>query len=194
MPDVQFFSRNKRTIISLLIVVLSIVLGVSQDSLSELARRLDPPAIGYHHVTQIFDGDTIEVLLGDSREKIRFIGLDTPETNHPDKAVQCYGHAAKNRLTKLIGNQDVRLEADPTNTNRDRYKRLLRYVYLEDGTLLNQAMIKEGYGFAYVAFPFQKMPDFVTSQQYAKENQLGLWAKCTVEIDGQYMSTNPIGS
>ena len=189
----QFFSRNKRTIISLVIVILSLVFGVNQDSLTDLASQLDPPAVGYHRVTQVFDGDTIEVLLGDNREKIRFIGLDTPETNHPDKAVQCYGHAAKNQLAKLIGNQDVRLEVDPTNTNRDRYNRLLRYVYAEDGTLLNQAMIDGGYGFAYLAFPFEKLPEFEQSQQLAQAGQRGLWSACSVETNGQYQSTNPAG-
>ena len=62
-------------------------------------------------------------------ETIRFIGVDTLEVKDPRKPVQCFGKSASQFTKNLIGNQSVRLEADPTNTNRDRYNRLLRYVY-----------------------------------------------------------------
>lgn len=74
----------------------------------------------------------------------------------------------------------MRLEADPENTNRDRYGRLLRYVYLPNGQLVNAEIIKQGYGFAYVYFPFSKLEEFRGHQKRAQQQELGLWGKCQV--------------
>ena len=71
--------------------------------------------------------------------------------------------------------QRLRLEADPQNANRDKYNRLLRYVYLPDGRLLNAEIIAQGYGFAYTRFPFAKMEDFRKLEREAREAGRGLW-------------------
>jgi len=124
-------------------------------------------------------------------EKIRMIGVDTPETKDPRKAVQCYGKSASAFTKTFIGENKVRLEADPTNTNRDRYNRLLRYVYLPDGRLVNAEIIKQGYGFAYTFFPFTKLDEFRGYQKQAEANKSGLWGTCTVEtLDNGQIKTN----
>lgn len=133
---------------------------------------------GLYRVVEFDDGDTILVDMNGVHEKIRFIGVDTPETKDPRKAVQCYGKAASAFTKNVIGTNDVRLEADQLNTNRDRYNRLLRYVYLPDGTLVNAKIIEEGYGFAYTGFPFSKMEEFKALQIAAREQNKGLWASC----------------
>ncbi len=138
------------------------------------------PVSNTYKVTQIFDGDTIEVNMNGRKEKIRMIGVDTPETHDPRKAVQCYGQAASNFTDSLVRNQSVRLEADSLSTNRDRYDRLLRYVYI-DSTLVNSELIKQGYGFAYVGFPFTKSEEFKSLQTDAEQNKAGLWGTCAVE-------------
>jgi micrococcal nuclease len=113
-------------------------------------------------------------------EKVRLIGVDTPETHDPRKSVQCFGQAAADYTKRLIGSSSVRMEADPTNTNRDRYNRLLRYVYLPDGRLVNAEIIKQGYGFAYVNFPFTKLEEFKGYQKEAELAKLGLWGSCEI--------------
>lgn len=133
---------------------------------------------GLYRVQKFDDGDTIMVDMNGVEEKIRFIGVDTPETKDPRKAVQCFGKAASEFTKGLIGTQQVRLESDQLNTNRDRYNRLLRYVYLPDGTLVNGKIIEEGYGFAYTGFPFSKMDEFKQLQVTAREQNKGLWASC----------------
>lgn len=133
---------------------------------------------GLYHVVTFDDGDTVTVDMQGTEETIRFIGVDTPETHDPRKAVQCFGHAAANFTKNLIGNNLLRLEADPLNTNRDRYNRLLRYVYLPDGRLVNAEIIKQGYGFAYTSFPFTKAQEFSGYQKTAREQNLGLWKDC----------------
>jgi micrococcal nuclease len=70
----------------------------------------------------------------------------------------------------------VILQDDPECRNRDRYNRLLRYVYLKDGTLVNAEIIKQGYGFAYLKYPFSFMKEFSAYERKAREKGKGLWA------------------
>ena len=133
---------------------------------------------GMYRVVSFHDGDTISVQMDDKIETVRFIGVDTPETHDPRKAVQCFGMAAADFTKQLIGNQAVRLEADPLSSNRDRYNRLLRYVYVPDGRLVQAEIIRQGYGFAYTSFPFTKSEEFSTYQREAREQNRGLWSSC----------------
>jgi micrococcal nuclease len=150
----------------------------------------DAPDPGYYRVVEFADGDTIVVDMNGVKERVRFIGVDTPETQDPRKPVQCFGKAASDFTKNLIGTNDVRLEADPTNQNRDRYDRLLRYVYLPDGRLVQAEIIKQGYGFAYTAFPFQKMDEFRAYEAEARQLGRGLWGSCQVEESDGQIKTN----
>lgn len=150
-----------------------------------------PP--GTYKVLEVNDGDTIVVDMAGSKETIRLIGVDTPETHHPSKPVQCYGPEASDFTAQELSGAYVRLEADPESGNRDRYQRLLRYVYEEDGTLHNLELVEQGYGFAVLAFPHTKMKSFIQAQGAAEVAKSGLWSNCTIER-GQYLSTAPIGS
>ena len=182
---------TKGIVLGLIAFVLSVFFGLNEEAVNSVVNWLDPPPAGLARVEEVIDGDTAIVRFGEGQERVRFIGVDTPETNHPDKAVQCFGQAATDYLTDLIEGENVRLEADPTNTNRDRYDRLLRYVYLEDGTLVNQKIISEGYGFAYTAFPFQKMDLFNATERQARDSGAGLWSACEVEESGDFINTVP---
>lgn len=168
---------NKKviSIITSLIVLVLLPLLIQYAQKNQTLQQAQP---GLYRVTEFSDGDTITVDMNGIPEKIRFIGVDTPETHDPRKPVQCYGQAASNFTKTLIGSQDVRLEADPENTNRDRYNRLLRYVYLPNNTLVNAEIIKQGYGFAYVSFPFSKMDEFKHYQSEAQQQNRGLWGSC----------------
>jgi micrococcal nuclease len=139
-----------------------------------------PASPGTYAISSFVDGDTIGVYVDGKVEKVRFIGVDTPETHKPNTPVQCYGPNAAAYTKSTIGTNAVRLEADPLDTNRDRYGRLLRYVYLPDGTLLNAALIQNGYGFAYTHFPFEKKLEFVGYEANAKAQKIGVWGACAV--------------
>ena len=93
-------------------------------------------------VTRVVDGDTLVVNIAGQEERVRLIGVDTPETVHPQKPVEYFGKEASAFTKGIAEGQSVRLEADPQNTNRDKYRRLLRYVYLPDGRLLNAEMTR----------------------------------------------------
>lgn len=126
-------------------------------------------------VTRVVDGDTLKVTIGGRVETVRLIGVDTPETVHPTKPVERFGKEASAFTRRAAGGRTVRLESDPANTDRDRYGRLLRYVFLPDGTHLNAAIIAQGYGHAYTRFPFARMEEFRALEKQAREAGLGLW-------------------
>lgn len=174
------FSRRTSAIISLLVLAV-FSLGQYYGWWDEAAQEVVEHQPGLYTVERFVDGDTIAVRMGSSVETVRMIGIDTPETHKPNTPVQCYGPAAAAFTKNLIGTQKVRLESDPKSQNRDRYDRLLRYVYLPDNRLVQQELISHGYGFAYTQFPFSKSDDFVTAESGAKTGVLGLWSSCTVQ-------------
>ena len=124
-------------------------------------------------VQRVVDGDTV-VLAGG--ERVRYIGVDTPELHHPRKPVQWYAREAKEFNRQLVEGKPVRLELDVQK--RDRYGRLLAYVYLEDGTFVNAELLRQGYGQLLTIPPDVKHVDlFVQMQKEAREAGRGLWAK-----------------
>lgn len=127
-------------------------------------------------VTRVVDGDTIEVTGG---LKVRYIGIDTPETVHPSKPVECYGQEASNHNKELVEGKVVELEKDVSET--DRYDRLLRYVYV-DGQMVNELLVREGYAQVSTYPPDVKYVDlFLAAQQEAHDANRGLWGACVAE-------------
>lgn len=188
--------RQKKKLVSLitslLLFLIASLVANKVSPQSKPAATANVPA-GYYRVTEFVDGDTIAVDMDGRTEKVRFIGVDTPETHKPNSPVQCFGEAAAAFTKATIGSSGVRLEADPTNSNRDVYDRLLRYVYVPDGRLINLEIIKQGYGFAYVSFPFTKLDEFRAAQVEAREASRGLWSSCEIKtISGERSQTNDV--
>ena len=107
-------------------------------------------------------------------ERVRLIGVDTPETKHPRKPVEYYGREASAFTKKMVQGKRVRLEFDQANASighKDRYRRTLAFVYLENGTFLNAEIIKQGYGFAYTRFPFKYMEEDATSERQGSKTE-----------------------
>lgn len=127
----------------------------------------------FHLCTRVIDGDTIVVDIDGKQERVRLIGVDTPETVHPSKPVEYFGKEASEFTKNMVEDKRVRLEYDWQR--RDKYGRLLAYVYLEDGFFLNAEIIKQGFGFAYTRFPFKYLEEFRRYEREARENGRGLW-------------------
>ncbi|NJK82094.1 MAG: nuclease [Chloroflexaceae bacterium] len=128
-------------------------------------------------VVEVIDGDTLKVLLDGQEATIRLIGIDTPESVHPQQPVECFGREASARARELAADQPVQLEIDPTQDSVDRYGRLLRYVYLPNDTLLNWELVYQGYGFEYTyEVPYVYQAEFRQAEQDARQQQRGLWA------------------
>jgi micrococcal nuclease len=130
-------------------------------------------------VVKIVDGDTIDILKNNKIERIRLIGIDAPETVDPSKPVQCFGPESTDEIKKLLQNQKVKLENDPTQGEKDKYNRLLRYVFLENGTDINKKMIEGGFAYEYTYDkPYKYKVEYKQAEKSAKINHLGLWSVC----------------
>lgn len=131
-------------------------------------------------VIRVVDGDTIVVELNGAEERLRYIGVDTPETVRPNSPVECYGEEASNANTELVGGTTVYLEKDISE--RDRFDRLLRYVYVvQDGepVFVNLWLVEQGYA-QVSTFPpdVRHEPEYRAAQRDASEEGRGLWGSC----------------
>jgi micrococcal nuclease len=124
-----------------------------------LAAFFNPPDPGvtsgeFEYVQRVVDGDTLMLGTG---ERVRLIGVNTPETVHPKKAVEAFGKEASAFTKRTVEGKLVRLEFDPLSSRRndgkDRYSRTVTHVFLQDGTHLNAEIIRQGYGFAVSSSP-----------------------------------------
>jgi len=136
-------------------------------------------------VTRVIDGDTVDVRVDGKVERIRIIGLDTPETVDPRKAVQCFGREASGRAKELMpAGSEVILEPDPTQDTRDRYGRMLAHVFIhldaENDVSFALEMIAEGLAHHYVyRVPSMYAADYEYAQSNAMASQRGLWSPDT---------------
>jgi len=139
-------------------------------------------------VVRVIDGDTIKLENG---EVVRYIGIDTPETVHPSKPVQCFGKEASDKNKELVEGKLVKLEKDITD--RDKYGRLLRYVWIGD-LFVNDYLIRQGYAYIYTYPPDVKYSEqFVQAQKEAEENNRGLWVGCLEsEVTEEIPSSPPV--
>ncbi len=137
-------------------------------------------------VVDVVDGDTVKVRVGGIVESVRVIGLDTPESRRPGTPVECFAREATTAAESLLAEgTTVGLEPDPTQDTRDRYGRLLAHVWLADGRLFAEAMIRDGVGIHYV---YQGVPSIhaarlATAQAAAERAEAGLWAPETCAGD-----------
>ncbi len=181
-------NKTRRRLIQLTVALVLAALGYS-SAYPNRTLTAGPVAPGLFKVVKDIDGDTIVVQSGSASETVRLIGVDTPETHDPRKPVQCFGEVAAAKTKSWVEGKQVRLEADPNDSDRDKYHRLLRYVYLPDGTLLNAELIRQGYGFAYTVFPFARLDEFRNYERIAREGNLGLWAGCGIDSSQQIKQT-----
>lgn len=121
-------------------------------------------------VSRVVDGDTIKLSTG---ETVRYIGIDTPETKHPKKPIECFGKEAAEKNSELVLDKRVTLKKDISE--KDKYGRLLRYVYIGN-IFVNEYLVKNGFAYASSYPPDISNQDiFVRAQEEAQKNHRGLW-------------------
>ena len=150
-----------------------VLVGLCVTALARAVEQKSQPQVIAAVVQRAVDGDTVVLTNG---ERVRYIGVDTPELHHPRKPVQWYAREAMEFNRKLVEDQKVRLEFDVER--RDRYGRLLAYVFLEDGRFVNAELLKEGYAQLLTIPPNVRYVDlFVGLQRQARESKRGLWGR-----------------
>lgn len=131
---------------------------------------------GFYAVVKVVDGDTIDVDMNGRIERVRLIGINAPESVDPRRTVECFGIEASNYAKLVLSEKRVRLERDGSQQDRDSYDRLLRYVFLENGTNVNELIVREGYAYEYTyKFPYQYQKEFKQAEKDAKASGKGLW-------------------
>jgi len=169
---------NRLFLLGLFLVIL--VYCFINSSLFFQFSPLHQDGVGEFKVTKFIDGDTIEVDIRNKPILIRFLGINTPEKNNYYRSEQCFGPEASEETKRLLSRRKVYLLPDPNAPNKDKYGRLLRYVFLPDGTFVNALLVKQGYAFAYIYdnenLEFARYFEELESE--AKNKKLGLWGKC----------------
>jgi micrococcal nuclease len=132
---------------------------------------------GPYPVASVVDGDTIRVTVDGVEERVRVLGIDTPELHNP---VECFGQEATDHATSLLTGASVELLRDDSQDDRDRYGRLLRYVFLPDGTNLSAHLVANGYAFEYTFDGPYLYQDLLQQDEVAAQSRgVGLWSAST---------------
>ena len=174
------FNRNFGFIAVLLMTYLLILIaGIVLGGLIQRKAAININGLGICQekgiVATVIDGDTI--ILKDGRT-IRYLGINTPETNHPTKGLECFGVEATIKNKELVSGKEINLECGIENI--DEYGRYLRYVYVDD-IFINAELVEEGFA---VAFPFGQTEKFdqvfVQLENYSRMQNKGMWKACVV--------------
>jgi micrococcal nuclease len=165
-----------RTIVLGALLVAAVAAGVwmrdgGDDPAAERATR-------NARVVRVVDGDTIRVLVGDRQERVRYIGVDTPESVKQDTPVECYSRRAAAENARLVAGREVRLVPDVET--RDRFGRLLAYVYrTRDGRMVNEALVRGGFAKPLTIPPNVRFAErFRRAAREARRTGRGLWSAC----------------
>ncbi|KAA3661032.1 MAG: nuclease [Chloroflexi bacterium] len=131
-------------------------------------------------VVRVIDGDTAVFRINNTEETVRFLGIDAPETVHPDKPVECFGPEASEFVKSVLEEETaVYLELDEMTGERDKYGRLLAHIWLEDGTLFNELLLQEGYAeFSNYGNATEKDGRYTQAQSQAQSGKTGVWVHC----------------
>ena len=163
-----------------LLLLLLLAVGCQKEESEGTGARVEglkPPAQALEEgeVVRVIDGDTVVVETDGKKEKVRLIGVNTPETNHPKIGVEYYGKEASKYTKDRLHGKDVRLELD--QEKRDRYGRLLAYLWMED-ELFNATLVQEGYARIMTVQPNVKYEKtFLRLEREARKQDVGLWQK-----------------
>lgn len=175
-------------ILSTLITLVLLAVFIIYYIIPRISKYEDKQSVNTdetHFVKRVVDGDTFEL---ENKERVRVLGIDTPEkyeseklekdaerTGRDKKTIQRLGKLASDHAKELIEGKKVNLIPEPNYDDKDVYGRLLRYVYLEDGTFFNKKMIEDGYAYAFRKYPISKLDAFVQAENDARINKRGLW-------------------
>jgi micrococcal nuclease len=133
-------------------------------------------------VTKVVDGDTIWIEGEGERLKVRLIGVDTPETVHPTKEVECYGPESSDFAKDTLAGTQVAITTDTSQGEVDKYGRTLAYVFLPSGQLFQELLVSGGYAYEYTFDePYKYRDLLIEAEERARLNGVGLWTKCSNE-------------
>lgn len=169
----------RNNFLKLIVVLLFLVLGVGFFWQTTTIRQTTTKPTEQARkdlvkVVKVIDGDTIDVFINGKTEPVRLIGINTPELD------ECFGQEAAQKAKEILSGKSVVLETDISQDERDKYNRLLKYVFLEDGTNFGRLMLSQGYGreYTYLGRKYKYQNEFKLAEKEARESRRGLWSSC----------------
>lgn len=143
---------------------------------------------GFVRVVEVYDGDTVGVIINNTREKVRLTGIDAPETGQPP-----WGAKAKQYLQTLVSEADRQVKLEFDVEQRDQHGRILAYLITPDGKHINLLMVKNGYAMLYTVPPNVRYAnELAAAQTEAREKKIGIWSDHGLkERPGDYRRTHP---
>jgi len=174
--------RRLRLTVLLLIAAAAVTAIVVADRSGVFGRRAIPDDARYDGQTavavHVVDGDTLDIDIPDGdrpRTRIRLWGIDTPEIAQDDRPAAHFGPEAAALARQLVKGKPVRIQLEPQGRTRGTYHRLLAWVYLEDGRMLNALLVERGMAYADPRFPNSRSRELWRLQTAARKDRRGLW-------------------
>lgn len=167
--------KQQKTLVTLCVLLVAYLFGISPSATGQnTIQGVQEETV----VSRVVDGDTIAVVTDGTEVKVRLIGINAPESVDPRRPVECMGKEASVVLKDKLEGKNIRMESDPSQGTYDKYKRLLRYVYVGSSTVsVNEEMISEGYAYEYTYDePYKYQTQFKEKEEKAKKENIGLWS------------------
>ncbi len=181
LPLLALRRVNGKLLLLGLALLVAFIFWPREDS-QPVTQAGSPAGLQEATISRVVDGDTFDVSYGGAVQRVRIIGVDTPETVHPRKPVQCFGREASAKTKALLAEAGNRVYLEKDVSETDRYSRLLRYAWIDlagKRLLLNEVLVSEGYAQVSTYPPDVKYQDrFLAAQRAAREGQRGLWYAC----------------
>lgn len=189
LPPMPLPKSYKNLISIIFFIIFAISLLVEKPQLQNL--QIQKNAImaqtenDFYQVVSVTDGDTIKVIIDNKTETVRVANINTPESVDPRRPVECMGEEASQKMLEIVSDKKVKLETDQTQKDKDRYGRLIRFVFLEDGTDVGLKLIQLGFAQSspYGDTPHKYLENYKTAHDEAQKNQVGLWNLKNCETD-----------
>ena len=148
----------------------------------------EKPSTQFQRVTRIVRADVIEV---EGTGAVRLLGIETPDGKSPKEIYGVHGQRAVSFIEKLLMGQDVKLEFDSSEINKDELGQTLAYVYTRDGTLVNGEMVKQGFAFVRATEQFSRASDFRSYEREAMQAMRGVWGSSSSTSSPPSLASTP---
>lgn len=163
------------------LAVILVVAGILVGLYASVDERQVLPESTRAVVRKVVDGDTIKVVISGKESTVRIIGIDTPETKHPEKGVECWGPEASALAIDLLAGKTVSLKYSQLGQEVDRYGRTLAYVHLPDGSDYGLRAIKAGSTRLYESEAHDRQQEYRRAVKAAERAGKGLWSACELK-------------
>jgi len=176
----KFLFGGLSAVLLLLVISLATIWGSNPPVITNTPAVSGIISDNLYQVVKVIDGDTITINFNSKQEKVRLLGIDTPELKNDQGKVDCYAYEAKRELDSRLQGEKVKLEFDQSQGQYDKYQRLLAYVYrASDGLFLNEELLQIGAAREYTYDkPYRYQSEFRQLQSRAKIDSSGLWGTC----------------